>query len=132
MVSRKAHPGELRERAVRMVFEVRAETGNTRGSIARVGHQLGINTETPRKWLKKEITRVWEDRRIGRGLYGARKVWRQLQREGIVVARCTVERLMRGLGIAGAAARRKKPRTTVPGPAGQRPSDLLERDFTAD
>jgi putative transposase len=48
------------------------------------------------------------------------------------VARCTVERLMRELGIAGAAARRKKPRTTVPAPAGQpRPSDLLERDFTA-
>jgi putative transposase len=83
-------------------------------------------------WLKKEITRVWEDKKIGRRVYGARKVWRQLQREGIVVARCTVERLMRELGIAGAAARRKKPRTTVPAPAGQpRPSDLLERDFTA-
>jgi putative transposase len=83
-------------------------------------------------WLKKEITRVWADKKIGRRVYGARKVWRQLQREGTVVARCTVERLMRELGIAGAAARRKKPRTTVPAPAGQpRPSDLLERDFTA-
>jgi putative transposase len=57
---------------------------------------------------------------------------RQLRREGIEVARCTVERLMGELGIVGAAARRKKPRTTVPAPAGQvRPSDLLERDFTA-
>jgi putative transposase len=84
------------------------------------------------EWLKKEITRVWTDKKIGRQVYGARKVWRQLQREGIQVARCTVERLMRELGIAGAAARRKKPRTTVPAPAGQpRPSDLLERDFTA-
>jgi putative transposase len=83
-------------------------------------------------WLKKEITRVWTDKEIGRRVYGARKVWRQLQREGIVVARCTVERLMRELGIAGAAARRRKPRTTIPAPAGQpRPSDLLERDFTA-
>jgi putative transposase len=83
------------------------------------------------EWLKKEIMRVWADRRKGRRLYGARKVWRQLRREGIGVARCTVERLMAELGIAGVAARRKKPRTTIPGPAGQQPSDLLERDFTA-
>ena len=53
MSSRKAHPVELRERAVRMVFELRAETGNARGSIARVGHQLGINTETLRNWVNK-------------------------------------------------------------------------------
>jgi putative transposase len=84
------------------------------------------------EWLKKEIMRVWEDRRKGRRLYGARKVWLQLRREGIEVARCTVERLMRELGIEGAAARRKRPRTTIPGPAGGQPSDLLERDFTAD
>ncbi len=83
-------------------------------------------------WLKKEITRVWTDKKTGRRVYGARKVWRQLGREGIVVARCTVERLMRELGIAGAAPRKKKPLTTVPAPAGTpRPSDLLERDFTA-
>jgi putative transposase len=82
--------------------------------------------------LKKEITRVWEDRRKGRRLYGARKVWLQLRREGIDVARCTVERLMRELGIAGASARQKKPRTTIPAPAAGRPSDLLERDFTAE
>jgi putative transposase len=82
--------------------------------------------------LKKEIMRVWEDRKKGRRLYGARKVWLQLRREGIEVARCTVERLMRDLGIAGASARRKKPRTTIPGPAAERPSDLLERDFTAE
>jgi putative transposase len=81
--------------------------------------------------LKKEIKRVWEDRKKGRKVYGARKVWRQLRREGIEVARCTVERLMRELGIAGVAARRKKPRTTVPDAGGQRPADLLARDFTA-
>jgi len=62
---------------------------------------------------------------------GARKVWLQLRREGIEVARCTVERLMSELGIAGAAAQRKKPRTTVPDATGARPADLLERDFTA-
>jgi putative transposase len=75
--------------------------------------------------------RVWENRRKGRGLYGARKVWRQLGREGIEVARCTVERLMREMGIAGASAQRKKPRTTVPDAGAGRPADLLERDFTA-
>jgi putative transposase len=81
--------------------------------------------------LKEQIMRVWENRRKGRRLYGARKVWRQLRREGIEVARCTVERLMRALGIAGASAPRKKPRTTVPGAGLGRPADLLERDFTA-
>jgi putative transposase len=81
--------------------------------------------------MKKEIMRVWEDRRKGRRVYGARKVWRQLRREGIAVARCTVERLMGELGIRGAAARQRKPRTTVPGAAGERPADLLERDFTS-
>jgi transposase len=48
-----AHPAELRERAVKMVFELRAETGNARGSIARVGERLGINTETLRNWVQK-------------------------------------------------------------------------------
>jgi putative transposase len=75
--------------------------------------------------------RVWENRRKGRRLYGARKVWLQLHREGIEVARCTVERLMGDLGIAGVSAQRKKPRTTVPGAGTGRPADLLERDFTA-
>jgi putative transposase len=79
------------------------------------------------EWLKKEIWRVWEG--PGRRVYGARKVWTQLNREGTTVARCTVERLMRELGIAGASAARKRPRTTVAGT--DRPGDLLERDFTA-
>ena len=80
--------------------------------------------------LKREIVRVRERR--GRKLYGARKIWHELNRDGVVIARCTVERLMGELGIAGARTRRKRPRTTVPGPPGQpRPSDLLERDFTA-
>jgi putative transposase len=78
--------------------------------------------------LKREIMRVWEE--DGRKVYGARKVWRELNRQGVVVARCTVERLMRELGIEGACARRKRPRTTVPGD-GRLPADLLERDFDA-
>jgi putative transposase len=80
--------------------------------------------------LKKAIMQAREKR--GRKLYGAKKMWRELNRDGIEVARCTVERLMREMGLEGLRARKKRPRTTVPGPAGQeRPSDLLERDFTA-
>jgi transposase len=53
MVSRKPYPAELRERAVQMVFELRAETGNPRGSISRVGERLGINKETLRNWVSQ-------------------------------------------------------------------------------
>jgi transposase len=53
MVSRKQHPAELRERAVAMVFELRAESGSTRGTLARVGERLGINPETLRNWVEK-------------------------------------------------------------------------------
>jgi putative transposase len=77
--------------------------------------------------LKVEIRRVHKD---NFGVYGARKVWRQLRREGTVVARCTVERLMRQLGLQG--VRRGKPRrTTTPDPSAARPADLVERDFSA-
>ena len=64
------------------------------------------------------------------GVYGARKLWHQLQREGIGVARCTVERLMRELGLAG-VVRGKPKRTTVPDDSAPRPADLVERDFRA-
>jgi putative transposase len=65
-----------------------------------------------------------------RGLYGARKVWWQLQAEGVPVARCTVERLMRRAGLVG-VVRGKARRTTIADDAADRPSDLVERDFTA-
>ena len=64
------------------------------------------------------------------GVYGARKLWRQLHREGIPVARCTVERLMRELGLSG-AVRGKPVRTTVPDDIAARPPDLVQRDFRA-
>jgi putative transposase len=77
--------------------------------------------------LKAEIRRVYDEHF---GVYGARKVWRQLHREGIVVARCTVERLMRELGLEG--VRRGKPhKTTTPDTADARPADLVARDFSA-
>jgi putative transposase len=64
------------------------------------------------------------------GVYGARKVWRALSREGIPVARCRVERLMRLLGLAG-AVRGKVKRTTVPAEVAARPGDLVDRTFSA-
>ncbi|MFH0240848.1 IS3 family transposase [Streptomyces sp. HK10] len=63
-------------------------------------------------------------------VYGARKVWRELNRQGHTVARCTVERLMREIGIAG-AVRGKRVITTIPDPAAARAPDRLDRDFVA-
>ena len=80
--------------------------------------------------LKEKIMEVWKGRK-GREVYGARKVWLELNRQGIPVARCTVERLMCDLGIGGVRSRRKRPRTTVPGDPAGRPSDLLQRCFDA-
>ena len=77
--------------------------------------------------LEKQILRVYKD---SGERYGAWKVWDQLNRDGIAAARCTVERLMRKLGLRG--VRRggwKKPRTTVADPSQQRPADLVNRDF---
>lgn len=64
------------------------------------------------------------------GVYGARKIWHELQRRGVRVARCTVERLMREIGLRG-LLRDKSPRTTRPAAETDRPRDLVQRDFTA-
>jgi putative transposase len=76
--------------------------------------------------LKSAITAVHQ---ANYGVYGARKVWRALNREGSPVARCTVERLMRQLGLAG-ARRGKRRRATVADPAAARPADLAGRRFS--
>ena len=78
--------------------------------------------------LKPEIRRVWDE---NFQVYGAKKVWRQLNREQIPVARCTVERLMGVQGLQG-AVRGKAYKTTVPGDAAERPADLVQRQFQAD
>ncbi len=78
--------------------------------------------------LCEEIQRVWQE---NFQVYGARKIWRQLGREGQEVARCTVERLMRRLGLQG-ATRGKRPKvTTIVDETAPRPTDLVARDFTA-
>ena len=63
-------------------------------------------------------------------VYGARKIWRQLGRESIVAARCTVERLMRSVGLQG-VVRGRKCRTTIPEPGAERPLDRVNRRFEA-
>ena len=78
--------------------------------------------------LKVEIVRVHAE---NFGVYGAPKIWAQLNRERIRVARCTVERLMRELGLQG-AVRGKVKRTTVADDAADRPRDLVDRRFSAE
>jgi putative transposase len=80
--------------------------------------------------LKVKIMEVWASRR-GRKVLGARKIWLLLNGDGIPVARFTVERLMREMGIRGAGSSRKRPPTTLPGDPAERPSDLVERYFHA-
>jgi putative transposase len=76
--------------------------------------------------LKPEILRV---HRGNLEVYGADKVWTQLNREGIAVARCSVERLMRELGISGARRGRAFKVTTRSDDRQHRPADLVKRDF---
>ena len=74
-----------------------------------------------------DIQRVWH---ANWQVYGADKVWLQMNREGIAVARCTVERLMRAMGLQG-ARRGKGVRTTVPDKAAPCPLDRVNRVFKA-
>ena len=81
------------------------------------------------EFLKDEIARVWG---TNLEVYGADKIWTQLNREGIRVARCTVERLMRQLGLSGARRGRAYKVTTRSDERQHRPSDLVDRQFHAD
>jgi putative transposase len=79
------------------------------------------------EWLRGEIRRVWNQ---NLNVYGVRKIWRQLNRERIWVARCTVARLMTDMGLAG-VVRGRRFKTTIPDESAARPLDLVERNFTA-
>jgi putative transposase len=78
--------------------------------------------------LREKIERVWKD---NFGVYGVRKVWRALKREGEDVARCTVARLMRQMGLEGAIRGRRYKKTTIVEEAAVRPTDLVRRNFAA-
>lgn len=77
--------------------------------------------------LKPEIERVFEE---NLSVYGVRKVWHQMRREGFDIARCTVTRLMKDLGLEG-VVRGKKPKTTIPDKALPCPLDKVNRQFDA-
>lgn len=77
--------------------------------------------------LRPEIRRVWDE---NFQIYGVRKVWRQLNREGIAVARCTVSRLMKDMELAR-VIRGKARKTTVPDPSAPCPEDRVNREFHA-
>ncbi|MGW1186219.1 IS3 family transposase [Streptomyces drozdowiczii] len=137
-----SRPSSSGRRSARSVYR-RAPAGVRGQPICRVltGHGLKIATSTyyaARKRapsarsvrdaeLKTQISRVHAD---NFSVYGVRKVWRQLHREGIPVARCTVARLMRDLGLQG-VRRGRGIRTTVRDDGHDRADDLLQRDFTA-
>ena len=119
-------PGGLRW-GVEPICRVLTEHGL---SIAPSTYYEHVNKPaTARDWrdglLINEIRRVHAE---NYGVYGARKVWLQLNREGFAVARCTVERLMRETGLVG-AVRGKVKRTTIAGPGAERAAELLCRHF---
>jgi transposase InsO family protein len=78
--------------------------------------------------LRAIIRRIWTEHHQ---VYGPRKVWKQMGREHLRAARCRVRRLMREMGLAGAVRGRAWTTTTQPGPAADRPRDLVDRKFTA-
>jgi len=78
--------------------------------------------------LSPEVKRVWQ---ANRQVYGVPKVWKQLNREGITVARCTVQRLMKLQGLHG-VRRGKRIRTTIPDQGAPRPLDRVNRHFKAE
>ncbi|MGW2512366.1 IS3 family transposase [Streptomyces scopuliridis] len=94
-------------------------------------HKKRLETPSARSVRDEELKeRIQEVYASNYRVYGARKIWRELNRQEHAVARCTVERLMRELGITG-AVRGRKVITTITGPAAERAPDLLDRDFVA-
>lgn len=100
-------------------FEHRARADDPSRRPARAVHDEAVRADIKRVWTESD------------SVYGAQKVWKQLLREKVVVARCTVERLMRELGLRGVTRSRAFKVTTVADAAATRPPDLVQRDFRA-
>ena len=100
-------------------FRHTAEQRDPRTRSARAQHDEG---------LRAIIRRIWE---ANHRVYGPRKVWKQMGREGLHEARCRVRRLMREMGLAGAVRGRAWTTTTESQPNAERPTDLVDRHFTA-
>lgn len=105
-----------------------APSGYRRYAAQRRNPELRCNRAKREAFLLPQIHRVWEQ---NMKVYGADKIWRQLHREQQAVARCTVERLMRRLGIQG-VRRGKTVRTTIADTAAPHPLDHVKRQFKAD
>ena len=98
----------------------------------RKGQQRDATTRSARQRrddeLRAAIQRVWDEHEQ---VYGPRKVWKQLRREGYGVARCTVERLRRAMGLRGVSRGRAWVITTRPATGAERPADLVDRRCAA-
>jgi transposase InsO family protein len=105
-----------------------APSGYWRYAAERINPALRCARAKRDEMLMPEIQRVWH---ANMQVYGAKKVWRQLNREDVTIARCTVERLMKHLGLEG-VRRGKVVRTTVPDHAVPCPLDRVNRQFKAD
>jgi putative transposase len=103
----------------------RCTTSSGRGSAIPSGDRRGVRQD---EVLTDQVRRVWRE---NHEVYGVRKVWKQLRREGHPVARCTVARLMHRAGLRGAERGRKFKKTTSPDTAAPRPPDLVTRQFAA-
>lgn len=128
------------------IAEHRARFGVASICRALTAHGCKIAPRTFHAWVRRAPSKraLWDisvteilagfyepgqsGRRAPESLYGAEKMWAHLQRQGIAVARCTVERLMRERGWSG-VTRRKKVRTSEPDPAASRAPDLVDRQF---
>ncbi len=169
MTTNKTKTPEVRERAVRMVFEHQHEHDSQWATIESISEKIGCTAETLRRWVRQseidegkrggistsererlkelecnperrsdrakrderlepEIERVWKE---NFEVYGVKKVWRQMNREGFGVARCTVGRLMKRLGLEGVTRGPKKYWTTIADDSQARPADLVNRTFSA-
>lgn len=105
----------------------------TLGVASSTYYAVKARERSPSERALKDLLLLGEIRRVHKenlSVYGARKVWWQLQREGTRAARCTVERLMAKDGLKG-AIRGKKRRTTIPDGQSDRAPDLVDRDFKA-
>ena len=121
------HRGAHGVEPIRRVLPIAPSTYHARKAIERDPSRASDRARRD-EGLRERIRKVWSD---NRGLYGARKVWHALRREGIDVARCTVERLMREMGLKGAVRGRKVVKTT-PDAARPCPEDKVDRAFHAD
>src|SRR5918995_370294 len=134
MTKATRYPPELRERAMRLVREHRDDHPSEWAAIESICRELQVApssyyaaiTRPPSARRRRDealqgaIREVWDEHRQ---VYGADKVWAQLKREGIPVARCTVERLMRQLGLRGVVRGKTRVRTTIGDEASARPLD---------